>query len=138
VRPFQFSTRRGIAVTMSFVWTIRRLFLCVAMLAVFVGPMSIGLAGNAMAMDGAGSSMSMPGMNMVEKMPCCPDEHPTKPDCFKSCVLALLCTTSFTADTPHGASLPLSETWQSHRYEFLPAAQLTSALLEPPARPPKA
>jgi len=124
---------------MKLAWTIRRLFLCVAMLAVLIGPMSIGLAGSAMALPAPNTMAAMSNaMNMAEKMPCCPQKQPLKPDCFKGCLLALLCTTSFSANTSHNGSLSLSEVWRSHRYDLLPAAQLTSALLEPPARPPKA
>ncbi|ENN85469.1 hypothetical protein RHSP_82745 [Rhizobium freirei PRF 81] len=127
---------------MKFAWTIRRLFLYVAMLAALIGPMSIGPAGSAMALSApntmatAGSAI-MSGMNMADNMPCCPEKQPDKHDCFKGCLLALLCTTSFSADNANGCSLPLSVIWQSHRYDLLPAAQLTPALLEPPARPPK-
>jgi hypothetical protein len=52
--------------------------------------------------------------------------------------LALVCTTSIFGHTSdsHGWSFAIS--WQSHRYDLLPASQLMSALGEPPARPPKA
>lgn len=121
---------------------IRRLFLLVAMLAVVVGPMSIGLAGSAMASSGVATmeamASAMPGMRMAEDMPCCPEKQPVKLDCGKGCPLALVCTTSIFAHAPesHGWSAAIS--WQSHRYDLLPASQLMSALVEPPARPPKA
>ena len=127
---------------MSLLRTVHRLFLLFAMLSVVVGPMSIGLASSAMASSGAATmedmSSSMPGMQMAENMPCCPDKEPVKPDCAKGCPLALVCTTSIFAHNPpfHGWSFAVS--WQSHRYDLMPASQLTSAFLEPPARPPKA
>lgn len=127
---------------MTLLRTVHRLFLLVAMLAVVVGPMSIGLAGSAMAsaapvaMKAMSSDMS--GMKMAEDMPCCPKKQPVKPDCAKGCPLALVCTTSISASAPddHGWSFAIS--WQSQRYDLMLAAQLTSALTEPPARPPKA
>lgn len=119
-----------------------RLFLLVAMLAVVVGPMSIGVASSAMASSGAATMEAMgsvmPGIQMAEEMPCCPEKHPVKLDCAKGCPLALVCTTSIFAHAPdsHGWSFAIS--WQSHRYGLLPTSQLMSAFVEPPARPPKA
>jgi hypothetical protein len=126
---------------MNFPWTFHRLFLVVAMLAVVLGPMSIGLASSAMASSGAATmeaaASAMPGMQMAEDMPCCPEKQPVKPDCAKGCPLALVCTTSMSAHAPesHGWSFAIS--WQSYRYDLLPTSQLMSALIEPPARPPK-
>ncbi|MGO4568273.1 hypothetical protein AB4Z52_25265 [Rhizobium sp. 2YAF20] len=121
---------------------VHRLFLIVALLAVIVGPTSIGLASSAMASSSAAMmeamASAMPGMQMAEDMPCCPEQQPVKPDCAKGCPLALVCTTSIFAHAPdlHGWSFAIS--WVSHRYDLLPASQLTSALIEPPARPPRA
>ena len=121
---------------------IRRLFLFVALLAVAIGPMSIGLASSAMALPGpaaiGGMSSVMPGMQMAEGMPCCPQQHPLKPDCVKGCPLALVCTTSIFAHAPDGHGGTFAISWLSHRYELMPASQLTSSPVEPPARPPKA
>ena len=80
----------------------------------------------------------MSGMKMAEDMPCCPEKQPVKPDCGKDCPLALVCTTSIFAPAPddHRGSFAIS--WQSHLYDLMLAAQLTSVLIEPPARPPKA
>ncbi|MFW8645462.1 hypothetical protein ACOJBO_36990 [Rhizobium beringeri] len=89
---------------MTLLRAVHRLFLLITMLAIVVGPMSIGLAGSAMASSGAATmedmSRSMPGMQMAENMPCCPDEKPVKPDCTKGCPLALVCTTSVFAHAP--------------------------------------
>ncbi|MBY5699722.1 hypothetical protein [Rhizobium leguminosarum] len=122
--------------------TIHRLFLAIAMLAIIIGPMSIGLASSAMASSAPamtdGMSGAMAGMQMAEQMPCCPEQQPVKPDCAKGCPLALVCTTSIFAHAPdvHGWSFAIS--WASHRYHHIPASQLTPAYVEPPARPPKA
>ncbi|WP_024319088.1 hypothetical protein [Rhizobium favelukesii] len=127
---------------MTLLRTLHRVFLLVAMLAVVVGPMSIGLASSAMASSGATAieniSNATPGMQMAENMPCCPDKQPVKPDCAKGCPLALVCTTSIFAHTPHVHGWSFAVSWLSHRYDLMPASQLTSALIEPPARPPKA
>lgn len=121
---------------------VHRLFLLIAMLAVVAGPMSIGLASSAMASSAPAMtdviSGGMAGMQMAEGMPCCPEQQPVKPDCGKGCLLSLVCTTSIVSHTPdtHGWSFAIS--WLSHRYDLFPGSQLTSALIEPPARPPKA
>ncbi|MBB3458714.1 hypothetical protein FHT86_007040 [Rhizobium sp. BK313] len=127
---------------MNFPRAVHRLFLLVAMLAVVIGPMSIGLASSAMASSDAATmeavASAVPGMQMAEDMPCCPEKQPVKPDCAKGCPLALVCTTSMSAHAPdnHGWSFAIS--WQTHRYDILPTSQLTSAPIAPPARPPKA
>ncbi|MFS8049481.1 hypothetical protein [Rhizobium sp. BR 314] len=127
---------------MTFFGSAHRLLLLVAMLAVIIGPMSIGLAGSAMASSGAVTmedmASAMPGMQMAEDMPCCPDEQPVKPDCARGCPLALVCTTSIFGHAPDSHAWSFSISWQSHRYDLLPASQRMSALVEPPARPPKA
>jgi hypothetical protein len=127
---------------MRFTLAIRRLFLLVAILAVVASPMSIGLAGSAMAASGMatmeGMIGTMPGMQMTQEMPCCPKEQPVKPDCVKGCQLALVCTTSIVAHAPTGTGSSFAMSWLSHRYDLFPASQLNSALREPPARPPKA
>lgn len=123
--------------------TVHRLFLLLAVLAIVIGPLSIGLASSAMASSGVatmeGMASAMPGMQMAKDMPCCPDELPVKPVNTKGCPLALVCTTSILAHAPdssQGWSFTIQ--WQSHRYDLLPTSQLMSALVEPPARPPKA
>ncbi|CUX02022.1 hypothetical protein ATN81_00285 [Agrobacterium pusense] len=127
---------------MTFLGSVHRFLLLVAMLAVVIGPMSIGVAGSAMASSGSAPmeamASAMPGMHMTEDMPCCPDEQPVKPDCAKGCPLALVCTTSILGHAPHSHGWSFAISWQSHRYDLLPASQLMSALVEPPARPPKA
>jgi hypothetical protein len=127
---------------MTLLRTVHRLFLLVAMLAIVIGPMSIGLAGSAMASSGAAAmedmTSAMSGMQMAENMPCCPDEQPVKQDCAKGCPLALVCTTSIFAHTPHVDGLSFGVSWSSHRYDLIPASQRTPSFIEPPARPPKA
>ncbi|NLR97300.1 hypothetical protein HGP17_10710 [Rhizobium sp. P38BS-XIX] len=121
---------------------IRRLFLLVAMLAVVVGPMSLGLASSAMAFSGAmtmeAMASAMPSMHLAEEMPCCPEKHPAKIDCGKGCPVALVCTTSLLAHAPDSRDWSFVISWQTHRYDILPTSQLMSALVDPPARPPKA
>lgn len=127
---------------MNLLKAIHCLFLLVAMIAVVVGPTSIGLAGSAMASSVPAMtddmSSGMPGMQMTEEMPCCPEKQPVKPDCAKGCPLALVCTTSIFAHAPDSHGWSFSISWQSHRFDLMPTSQLVSALVEPPARPPKA
>jgi len=127
---------------MTLLRTLHRLFLLVAMLAVVIGPMTIGLASSAMASSGHMTTDAVRsevfGMKMAEDMPCCPPKQPVKPECAKGCLLAVVCTTSISAHVSdhHGWSFAIS--WLSHRYDLMPAPLLASAFLEPPARPPKA
>ncbi|ACE91179.1 hypothetical conserved protein [Rhizobium etli CIAT 652] len=127
---------------MTLLRAVHRLFLLFAMLAVIVGPMSIGLASSAMASSGTtmmeNMSSSMPGMQMAGNMPCCPDKQPVKKMDCKDCPLSLVCTTSIFAHAPDSRGWFFAVSWQSHRYDLMPASQLASALVEPPARPPKA
>jgi hypothetical protein len=126
---------------MRFVRVIHRLLFVTALLGIVFGPLGVAVADSAMASGLAMSnnmSSTMPGMQMADDMPCCPEKQPVKPDCGKNCPLAIVCTTSILADAPdnHGWSFAIS--WQTHRYDILPTSQLMSALVEPPARPPKA
>jgi len=127
---------------MIFLRTIHRLFLAIAMLAIIIGPTSIGLASSAMASSAPamtdGMSDAMAGMQMAEQMPCCPEQQPVKPDCAKGCPLSLVCTTSIFAYAPDLSGWSFAISWLSHRYDLIPASQLTPAHVEPPARPPKA
>ncbi|MCJ9720254.1 hypothetical protein MOV66_22530 [Agrobacterium sp. SHOUNA12C] len=127
---------------MSLLRTVHRLFLLVAMLAIVIGPMSIGLASSAMAssetVTAGAMASAMPGMQMAEQMPCCPEKQPVKPDCAKGCPLALVCTTSIFAHAPDNHAWSFAVSWQSHRYDILPTSQLMPAFVAPPARPPKA
>lgn len=124
------------------VFLLHRLCLLAALFAIVIGPMSIGLAGSAMASSGTamtdGMTSAMAGMKMAADMPCCPEKQPIKPECDKGCPLALICTSAILAHAPdtHGWSFAIS--WRSHRYDLMPASQMASALPEPPARPPKA
>lgn len=83
-------------------------------------------------------SSGMPGMQMAEEMPCCPEKQPVKPDCAKGCPLALVCTTSIFVRAPDVHAWSFAISWVSHRYDPLPASQLTSVFIEPPARPTRA
>lgn len=127
---------------MRLVFLLHRLCLLAALFAIVIGPTSIGLAGSAMASSGTamtdGMTSAMVGMKMAEDMPCCPEKQPVKTDCGKGCPLALICTTAIFAHAPdsHGWSFAIS--WLSHRYDLMPASQMASTFLEPPARPPKA
>lgn len=123
---------------MKFAAAIQRVLCVFAMLGVILGPVSIGMAETAMASSGVMSMDAMPGMSMPEAMPDCLKEQSQKFDCGKNCPLALICTTAIFAQMPNDQRWSVSVQWTSHRYDLMPASQLTSALVEPPARPPKA
>jgi len=126
---------------MNLTQTIHRLFLLVTLLAIVVGPMSIGLASSAMASSGSalmdGMTNAMPEMDMAA-MPCHPEKQPLKLDCGKGCPVALICTTAIFAQVPSDQSWSVRAYWLSHRFDMMPHAQLASTLIDPPVRPPKA
>jgi hypothetical protein len=123
---------------MKFARSVHRLFLFVALLGIVVGPMSIGVASGVMASSGGIQLDPMAGMNMAADMPCPPADRPVKPDCGKSCPLALVCTTAIVADVADQHSWSVAIPWLSHRFDMVPHAQLASTLIDPPVRPPKA
>ncbi|ABC91281.1 hypothetical conserved protein [Rhizobium etli CFN 42] len=138
---FQSRKRHASMWSMNLLKALHRLFLLVTMLAVILGPASIGLAGSAMASFSpamTGDMNSMAGMKMAEEMPCCPEKRPVKPDCAKGCPLSLVCTTSIFAHVSGGHGWSFAVSWRSHRYDLMHPSQLTSAFVDPPARPPKA
>lgn len=126
---------------MNLTQTIHRLFLFLGLLAIAVGPMSIGMASSAMASSGPasmdGMTTAMPGMDMAE-MPCHPGKQPLNTDCGKGCPFALVCTTAIFAQVPSDQSWSVRAYWLSHRFGMMPHAQLASTLIDPPVRPPKA
>jgi hypothetical protein len=123
---------------MKFARSIHRFLLFVALLGIIVGPMSIGMAGSAMASSGAVQSEIMAGMGVSSDMQCCPESRPVKPDCGKGCPLALVCATAIVAQAADEHSWSVSIPWLSHRFDMMPHAQLASTLIDPPVRPPKA
>ena len=128
---------------MKFVAAIQRLLCVLAMLGVIFGPVSVGVAESAMASSGpaemAGMDMQMVSADTAsttEVMPCCPDEKQRPIDCSKNCPLALICASMLLVQASDAASLSVS-------YAGVPSflvghdASLASAVVEPPARPPR-
>lgn len=111
---------------MRFVAIIHRLLLLSALLGIIFGPISIGVAGSAMA--ASVSTAAMP-----EDMSCCPGE---KSGCDGvACPMALLCAKAFVG---HAAGETLSNlAWTAHRFLSAPSPVLASSLVDPPARPPR-
>lgn len=121
---------------------IQRILCAFAMLAVLIGPVSVTAAAAAMA-----SSVPMPGMAMgshvaeeeaMADMPCCPEvKKPTKPDCMKSCPLALVCSTVIVGNLSSAASLPLIHPLPVS-FPRIAGEEFASTLVEPLPRPPRA
>lgn len=138
LRPLSSTGLACQTVTMRFMKAIHRLLLVTAMLGIIVGPMSIGAAGSVMASSGPAAMDQMSGMDMSGDMPCCPDEMPVNPDCgSKSCPLALICTTVIAGQSSAQYGWSLNLGWVAHRFLVPPHAELTSSLVDPPARPPR-
>lgn len=121
----------------------QRLLYVLAMLGVIIGPVSVSVAESAMASSSrVMAEMQMPSETaethaMGSDMGCCPAEQPKPIDCSKNCPLALICSSMLLVPAPDMASLSAS-------YSVPPSfvighdANLASALVDPPARPPRA
>ncbi|PDT76536.1 hypothetical protein [Sinorhizobium sp. BJ1] len=116
-----------------------RRFLCLlALLGVVFGPVSMSVAANAMALSSDMQMEAMPGMEGAEDMSCCPEQQPAqKNECGRACPLALLCSSTILAhEDTGGRRISLESRELSHG--LLEDSHLPSAIIEPPARPPKA
>jgi len=108
-----------------------------ALLGMLVAPVSTIAAENAMALSKAQMTASMAGMQ-GDKMPCCPDAKPVKPECGKSCPLVIICASSAVFALPRADWSAVELSWASHVYTDGQYDRLSSLVAEPPARPPKA
>lgn len=122
---------------------IQRILCAFAMLAVLMGPASVGAAAAAMASSDPMAGMAMetadqaPDEEAMADMPCCPEEKPAIPDCMKSCPLALVCSTVIVGNLSAADSLPVVLPLPMS-FPRLPGEEFASALVEPPPRPPRA
>lgn len=148
VRPSVATFRDGLPMNISlcqhmrmfYLVVLRRLMLALALLGIVLGPMSVSTAASAMAASSDMQMAAMPGMDSADEMPCCPDEQPSpqKNPCGSACPLALLCTSIILAHDHSNESWPVNLTSRGLSHRFLQESQLPSAIVEPPARPPKA
>ncbi|WP_026186522.1 hypothetical protein [Ensifer sp. BR816] len=117
-----------------------RRFLCLlALLGVVIGPVSVGTAASAMALSSDMKMEAMAGMDGVEDMSDCPEEQPAQKNrCGSACPLALICSSTILAHEykADGWRIDLASLELSHG--SLHDSHLPSAIVEPPARPPKA
>ena len=115
---------------------LRRFFCLLALLGVVLGPVSVGTAASAMALS---SEMQMDAMAGMGDMPCCPEQQPAqKNDCGKTCPLALVCSSLILAHGSKACSWRVDLSTRDLSHPVLQENRLPSALVEPPARPPKA
>ncbi|THK35345.1 hypothetical protein EHS39_25350 [Ensifer sp. MPMI2T] len=117
-----------------------RRFLCLlALLGVVLGPVSVSTAASAMVLSSDMQMEAMPGMEHSDDMSGCPEQQPVqKNECGHKCPLALICSSTILAhdEKAGGWRVDLSSRELSHL--ILQENGLPSALVEPPARPPKA
>lgn len=114
---------------MRFLTIIHRILLMSALLGIIFGPVSIGTAGSVMA-----SSVSTHQAMMLEDLGCCPGE---KAGCNgAACPLAVLCAATFAGHPADEQAARFSPVWTAYQFSSIPYPVLTSALVEPPARPP--
>ncbi|MCD2185463.1 hypothetical protein [Rhizobium sp. GN54] len=128
---------------MFYLVVLRRIMFALALLGIVVGPVSASTSASAMA--AASSDMqtaAMPDMDMAsaDEMPCCPDEQPApqKKACGPTCPLALLCSTTILAQKDNSVGWRVDLTLLALSHDLLQEGHLPSAIVEPPARPPKA
>lgn len=115
---------------------LRRFFCVLALLGIVLGPVSVGTAASAMALS---SDMQMDGMAGMDDMSCCPEQQPAqKNDCGKTCPLALVCSSIILAHGSKANSWRIDLSARELSHPILQENRLPSALVEPPARPPKA
>lgn len=116
---------------------LRRILCLLGLLGIVMGPVGVGTAAGAMVplsdvMVGAPSDVA------IEHPPCCPEEQ-TKPaeGCGTGCTRSLICSPSVLAceGKADGWRVDLSGRDMSHR--LANESRLSSALVEPPSRPPK-
>ncbi|WP_244512750.1 hypothetical protein [Ensifer sp. LC163] len=118
---------------------LRRLLLSLALLGIVFGPVSVGVAASAMARSSEMQMAAMPGMDNPDDMSCCPEEKPVqKSDCASACPLALICSSSILVHEPKTDGWQVNLAWRGLSHDLLQEGHLPSALVEPPARPPKA
>ncbi|MCA1493432.1 hypothetical protein I6F11_21175 [Ensifer sp. NBAIM29] len=118
---------------------LRRLLCVLALLGVVLGPVSVSTAANAMALSSDMQMEAMPGMESSDDMSGCPEQQPAQNnECGKACPLALVCSSIILVheDKASGWRVDLSSRELSHAIRH--DSHLPSALVEPPARPPKA
>jgi len=145
---------------MKFAALFQRLLCVLAMLGIILGPVSIGMAESAMAMTGGMPAMVQEAANMQmqgdspqsdslqkvtaagetstsDEMPCCPKAKPVAPGCQKGCPLALICSSMILVHPSHPSTGHVEIPWMVS-FAILHDDSLTSADVEPPARPPRA
>ncbi|ASP63102.1 hypothetical protein CN138_25430 [Sinorhizobium meliloti] len=124
--------------TRMFVVVALRRFLCLlVLLAVVIGPVSVGAATSAMA----SSDMQMAAMastDVSEDMSCCPRQPPLKNDCGSACPLGLVCAGSILAHADRAEGWSVYRDARDASHALLQDSELSSATIDPPARPPKA
>ncbi|WP_033056915.1 hypothetical protein [Sinorhizobium arboris] len=123
---------------MSALAALRRFLCLLALLGVVVAPVSVGTSTSAMAASDMRME-AMASMDVSEDMSCCPQQQlPRKNDCGSPCPLGLICAGSVLAHADR------AEGWGVHRdargasHTLLHDSELSSATIDPPARPPKA
>lgn len=117
--------------------TLRRFLCLLALIGVVFGPVRIVTAASAMAVSGM-QMAAMLGMDGSQAMPCCPDQGPTqKHDCAKACSLALKCSSTTPAKDERAGGWHIDLSYRELPHFILQENRLPSALVEPPARPPK-
>jgi hypothetical protein len=121
-------------------WSILlRLLSLLTLIGMLIVPVSTGAAEIAMADMSVKASVEMAEMaGTMGDMSCCPDEQPVKPDCDKSCLFVIFCSTSAPLALLKADWTSASLSWTDHVYGEQPFARLSSLVAEPPARPPKA
>lgn len=120
-----------------FVVVALRRFLCLlVLLAVVIGPVSVGAATSAMA----SSDMQMAAMastDVSEDMSCCPRQPPLKNDCGSACPLGLVCAGSILAHADRAEGWSVYREARDASHALLQDSELSSATIDPRRGLPK-
>lgn len=118
---------------------LRRFLYLLALLAIVLGPVSVSSAASAMALSSDMQMEVMPGMDGPDDMSCCPEEQPAqKSDCGHGCPFALICTSIILAHEDKADGWRVELMSRGLAQAILQESHMPSAIVQPPARPPKA
>ncbi|MFC0808854.1 hypothetical protein ACFHWW_26015 [Ensifer sp. P24N7] len=118
---------------------LRRFLFAFALLGIVLGPVSVGAAATGMALSSDMQMVAMPDVDSVNDMSDCPEEQPAQKNlCGTACPLALICSSTILAHEDRAEGWRVNRTSRELSHGFLQESHLPSALVEPPARPPKA
>lgn len=115
---------------------LRRLLCLLALLGIVLGPVSAAASEVVLSSDMQMEAMA--GMDGSDDMSGCPEQQPVqKNKCGSACPLALICSATILAHEHKAEGWRVNLASRDLSHGFLQESLLPSAIVEPPARPPK-